>query len=153
MLTHSWPLLLTQLGVYAVFKLRIHYEDECLERRFGKAYLTYRRQVNELIPIPDVSETMSHSIEGIMFCNACGTVLQPRQAFCSKCGKQIVGRVSVGPVAPGTGREAPAIVCQDSQAFPLFGRQGIVDSGNTLDQVGPANLHVETAAQPITVSH
>lgn len=101
LLTHSWPLLLTQLGVYAVFKLRIHYEDECLERRFGEAYLTYRRQVNELIPIPDVSETMSHSIEGIMFCNACGTVLQPRQAFCSKCGKQIVGRVSVGQSLPG----------------------------------------------------
>jgi len=30
-----------------------------------------------------------------MFCDGCGTAVQPGQAFCSKCGKQIVG----GPVA------------------------------------------------------
>ena len=30
-----------------------------------------------------------------MFCDGCGTAVQPGQAFCSKCGKQIVGPVSV----------------------------------------------------------
>ena len=29
-----------------------------------------------------------------MFCDGCGTAVQPGQAFCSKCGKQIVGPVS-----------------------------------------------------------
>jgi hypothetical protein len=39
--------------------------------------------------------------EGIMFCDACGTTVQPGQAFCSKCGKQIVGSVRVMPQRPG----------------------------------------------------
>ena len=30
-----------------------------------------------------------------MYCDGCGTAVQPGQAFCSKCGKQIVGPVSV----------------------------------------------------------
>ena len=29
-----------------------------------------------------------------MFCDGCGTAVQPGQAFCSKCGKQIIGPVS-----------------------------------------------------------
>jgi hypothetical protein len=33
--------------------------------------------------------------EEIMFCDGCGTTVQPGQAFCSKCGKQIVGPVTV----------------------------------------------------------
>lgn len=36
-----------------------------------------------------------------MFCDRCGTALQPGQAFCSKCGKQIVGVVSVAQLPPG----------------------------------------------------
>ncbi|MFZ0859193.1 MAG: isoprenylcysteine carboxylmethyltransferase family protein [Candidatus Sulfotelmatobacter sp.] len=52
MLTRSWPLLLTSLVAYVVFKLRAHCEDEYLKQRFGEAYLTYRERVNELIPIP-----------------------------------------------------------------------------------------------------
>jgi len=37
-----------------------------------------------------------------MFCDACGMTLQAGQAFCSKCGKQILG---TGPVTqPVTGR-------------------------------------------------
>jgi len=35
-----------------------------------------------------------------MFCDACGNALQPDQAFCSKCGKQIVGSAFV-PSIPG----------------------------------------------------
>lgn len=30
-----------------------------------------------------------------MFCDGCGSELQPSQAFCSKCGKQILGPVSM----------------------------------------------------------
>jgi len=36
-----------------------------------------------------------------MFCDACGTVVQPGQAFCSKCGKQIVGPIAVAGPIPG----------------------------------------------------
>ena len=36
-----------------------------------------------------------------MFCDGCGAVVQPGQAFCSKCGKQIVGPVSVMQQRPG----------------------------------------------------
>jgi hypothetical protein len=36
-----------------------------------------------------------------MFCDACGTPLQPGQAFCSKCGKQIAGPITVAPPLPG----------------------------------------------------
>ena len=36
-----------------------------------------------------------------MFCDACGTAVQPGQAFCSKCGKQIVGPISVAGPRPG----------------------------------------------------
>ncbi len=37
-----------------------------------------------------------------MFCDACGTVVQPGQAYCSKCGKQIVGPISF--MQPRAGR-------------------------------------------------
>lgn len=37
-----------------------------------------------------------------MFCDGCGAVVQPGQSFCSKCGKQIVGPVSL--VQPRAGR-------------------------------------------------
>jgi hypothetical protein len=36
-----------------------------------------------------------------MFCDACGTAVQPGQGFCGKCGKQIVGPVSVMQARPG----------------------------------------------------
>jgi hypothetical protein len=38
----------------------------------------------------------------IMFCDGCGTAVQPGQSFCSRCGKQILGTVSV--MQPRTGR-------------------------------------------------
>jgi protein-S-isoprenylcysteine O-methyltransferase Ste14 len=52
LLSRSWPMLLMPLVAYAVFKTRIHQEDEYLRQRFGQAYLEYRGRVNELIPIP-----------------------------------------------------------------------------------------------------
>ena len=36
-----------------------------------------------------------------MFCDGCGTTVQAGQAFCSKCGKQIVGPVSYAQPIPG----------------------------------------------------
>ncbi len=36
-----------------------------------------------------------------MFCDACGTAVQPGQAFCSRCGKQIVGPVTAMQQRPG----------------------------------------------------
>ncbi len=36
-----------------------------------------------------------------MFCDGCGSAVQAGQAFCSKCGKQIVGPVAVTQPYPG----------------------------------------------------
>ena len=52
LLSRSWPLMLTPLVAYAVFKLLIHVEDEYLEARFGAGYRAYRARVRELVPIP-----------------------------------------------------------------------------------------------------
>lgn len=39
-----------------------------------------------------------------MFCDGCGGAVQSGQAFCSKCGKQIVGPVAVAVAQRGQGR-------------------------------------------------
>jgi protein-S-isoprenylcysteine O-methyltransferase Ste14 len=52
LLTRSWPLFLTPLVAYILFKLLIHRENEYLEKRFGDAYRKYRDEVNELLPWP-----------------------------------------------------------------------------------------------------
>ena len=39
-----------------------------------------------------------------MFCDGCGSAVQPGQAFCGSCGKQIVGPVAVAQ-APGRVRQ------------------------------------------------
>jgi len=36
-----------------------------------------------------------------MFCDGCGAAVQPGQAFCGKCGKQIVGPVTMMQLRPG----------------------------------------------------
>jgi len=36
-----------------------------------------------------------------MFCDGCGAAVQAGQAFCSRCGKQIVGPVAVAQPLPG----------------------------------------------------
>lgn len=40
-----------------------------------------------------------------MFCDGCGAAVQPGHAFCSKCGKQIVGPVSLMQPRPGRVQE------------------------------------------------
>jgi protein-S-isoprenylcysteine O-methyltransferase Ste14 len=52
LLTRSWPLFLTPLLAYIVFKLRIRRESEYLEKRFGDDYRKYRGEVNEVFPWP-----------------------------------------------------------------------------------------------------
>ena len=36
-----------------------------------------------------------------MFCDGCGTTVQPGQAYCSRCGKQIVGSLTMMQQRPG----------------------------------------------------
>lgn len=36
-----------------------------------------------------------------MFCDGCGTAVQPGQTFCSRCGKQIIGPMTVMQPRPG----------------------------------------------------
>jgi len=52
LLSRSWPLLLTPVVAYMVFKTRIGREGEYLEKRFGGEYRRYRAQVSELVPFP-----------------------------------------------------------------------------------------------------
>ena len=40
-----------------------------------------------------------------MFCDGCGGAVQPGQGFCSKCGKQIIGAVSLMQPLPGRVQE------------------------------------------------
>jgi len=69
-----------------------------------------------------------------MFCDACGNSLQPDQAFCSKCGKQIVGG---GPFVPSVrGRvqqhiHLVAILCLAISAFNVIGGLILLVIGNT----------------------
>jgi hypothetical protein len=40
-----------------------------------------------------------------MFCDGCGSAVQPGQGFCSRCGKQIVGTVRAIPLRRGRVQE------------------------------------------------
>jgi protein-S-isoprenylcysteine O-methyltransferase Ste14 len=52
LLSRSWPLLLTPVVAYLIFKARIGRENEYLERHFGDDYRKYVAEVNELVPFP-----------------------------------------------------------------------------------------------------
>jgi protein-S-isoprenylcysteine O-methyltransferase Ste14 len=52
LLSRSWPLFLTPVVAYLVFKARIGRENDFLERHFGDDYRTYKARVNELFPLP-----------------------------------------------------------------------------------------------------
>jgi protein-S-isoprenylcysteine O-methyltransferase Ste14 len=52
LLIRSWPMFITPLIAFAIFRHFIRREDEYLQKRFGQVYLDYRRRVNEVIPIP-----------------------------------------------------------------------------------------------------
>jgi protein-S-isoprenylcysteine O-methyltransferase Ste14 len=48
----SWPMLLTPVIGYMIFRRLIHREEEYMARRFGQAYVEYCGRVNQVIPIP-----------------------------------------------------------------------------------------------------
>ncbi len=52
LLSRSWPLMLTPVVAYVVFKITIRRENEYLERHFDDEYRQYKDRVNELIPFP-----------------------------------------------------------------------------------------------------
>ena len=61
-----------------------------------------------------------------MFCDGCGTAVQPRQAFCSRCGKQIVGSVSLMRPLPGRVQEHVRLLGILWLAFSAFNTIGAV---------------------------
>ncbi len=52
LMNRSWPLLLTPVVAYMIFKIKIRRENDYLERQFGDEYKKYKAEVNELVPLP-----------------------------------------------------------------------------------------------------
>lgn len=50
LMARSWPVFLTPIVAYGVFKARIGRENGYLAKRFGDDYRAYKGRVNELIP-------------------------------------------------------------------------------------------------------
>ncbi len=83
-----------------------------------------------------------------MFCDGCGSVVQPGQAFCSKCGKQVVGPVSL--MQPIAGRVQShmhllGILWLAVSALNAVGGLVLIVVGNTLfphlhEMGAPANV-------------
>jgi len=69
-----------------------------------------------------------------MFCDGCGTTVQPGQAFCSKCGKQIVGTIAPQPVPGKVQRHIHllAILWLAFSAFNTLGGLFLLILGNVL---------------------
>jgi len=70
-----------------------------------------------------------------MFCDGCGAAVQPGQAFCSKCGKQIVGPVSLMQPRPGRVREHVrllALLWMAMSAFNTIGGIALYIVANTV---------------------
>jgi hypothetical protein len=70
-----------------------------------------------------------------MFCDGCGTVVQPGQAFCSKCGKQIIGTIAVMPSPAGRVEQhihLLGILWLAISAFNTIGGVVLLIIGNTL---------------------
>ena len=59
-----------------------------------------------------------------MFCDGCGTAVQPGQAFCSRCGKQIVGPMSLAQPMPGRVQEHVRLLGILWLAFSAFNTIG-----------------------------
>jgi len=81
-----------------------------------------------------------------MFCDGCGTAVQPGQAFCSKCGKPVVGPVSMMQPLPGRVQahvHLLGILWLAMSAFNAVGGLILCVLGNTLF----AHLH-EMGAPP-----
>ena len=61
-----------------------------------------------------------------MFCDGCGAAVQPGQAFCSRCGKQIVGNIAVMPSRSGRVQNHIRLVGLLWLAFSAFNTVGAV---------------------------
>ena len=61
-----------------------------------------------------------------MFCDGCGAPVDPGQGFCSKCGKQIVGPVSLAQPRPGRVQEHIRLLGLFWLAFSAFNTVGAV---------------------------
>ncbi len=61
-----------------------------------------------------------------MFCDRCGTPVQPGQEYCSKCGKQIIGPVSFAQPRPGRVQEHVRLLGLFWLAFSAFNAVGAV---------------------------
>ena len=61
-----------------------------------------------------------------MFCDGCGAEVQAGQAFCSRCGKQIVGPVSVMRPLPGRVQNHVRLLGLFWLAFSAFNTVGAV---------------------------
>ena len=59
-----------------------------------------------------------------MFCDGCGTAVQPGQSYCARCGKQIVGPVSLMQPAPGRVQEHVRLLGILWLAFSAFNTIG-----------------------------
>jgi hypothetical protein len=69
-----------------------------------------------------------------MFCDGCGAPVQPGQAFCSKCGKQIVGTIALPPTPGRVQRHLHllAILWLAFSAFNTLGGLFLLILGNVL---------------------
>lgn len=69
-----------------------------------------------------------------MFCDGCGTTVQPGQAFCNKCGKQIVGTIAPQPLPGRVQRHVHllAILWLAFSAFNTLGGLFLLILGNVL---------------------
>lgn len=70
-----------------------------------------------------------------MFCDGCGAAVHAGQAFCSRCGKQIVGPVAVAPTYPGrvrTNAHLLGILWLALSAFNAVGGLVLLILGGTL---------------------
>jgi hypothetical protein len=74
------------------------------------------------------SESIAHriSIGGFMFCDGCGAPVQPGQAYCSRCGKQIIGPVSLAQPRPGRVQEHVRLLALLWLAYSAFNTVGAV---------------------------
>jgi hypothetical protein len=85
-----------------------------------------------------------------MFCDGCGGAVQAGQAFCSRCGKQIVGPVSLMQPLPGRVKSHVhllALLWLALSAFNVVGAAVLYVIANTLfarlpDLGAPPEVHV-----------
>jgi hypothetical protein len=61
--------------------------------------------VSSVVSYLSVQSWLANVEEELMFCDGCGAAVQPGQTFCSKCGKQIVGPISLVQPRPGRVQE------------------------------------------------